>query len=76
VVVRHRRRRGEVAPADSATKGGSSCGVLMLVGGGNSGESSEGVPAVFGIPQRNFPESKLSGFYSGGIQNMQSTSGN
>jgi hypothetical protein len=42
VVVRDRRRRGEAAPVDSATKLGSSCGVLMLIGGGWSAESCSG----------------------------------
>jgi hypothetical protein len=63
MVVRDHRRRGEVAPAEFY------CSL------------EEGVPgrtalAVFGFPQRgNFPEGKLSGFCSGGIRNMQSTSG-
>jgi hypothetical protein len=43
VMVRDRRRRGEVAPAGSITKWGSSCGILMLVRGGCSGESCSGV---------------------------------
>jgi hypothetical protein len=42
MVVRDRRRRGEVALVGSATKLGSSCGILMLVGGGCSWESCSG----------------------------------
>jgi hypothetical protein len=42
LVIRDRRRRGEVAPAGSATKSGSSCKILMLVGGGCSAESCSG----------------------------------
>jgi hypothetical protein len=37
-VVRDLRRREEVAPTDSATKWGSSCKILKLVGAGCSGE--------------------------------------
>jgi hypothetical protein len=55
VVVRDRRRRGEDAPADSATKLGSSCGVLLLFGGGCFGLSCSGgirISAEKGISQR------------------------
>jgi hypothetical protein len=73
VVVRDRRRRGEVALVDSATNCGSSCGVLMLVGGGCSRESCSGSEFR---REGNFPESKLSDFCSGSIGNMHSTSAN
>jgi hypothetical protein len=53
VVVRDRRRRGEVATAGSTTKLGFSCGILMLVGGGCSAERCSG-----GI--RNSPEKGIS----------------
>jgi hypothetical protein len=62
----------EVAPVDSATKKGFSCGVLLLFGGRVfRGEMLRQYTDF--RREGNFPESKLSGFCSGDTQNMQST---
>jgi hypothetical protein len=64
VVVRDRRRRGEVAPAEF---------YCYL----EEGVLGRATPAVFGVPQRGkFPRGQTAWFCSGDFQITQSISGN